>query len=221
MSRSWTLQEAALGLDWNILQYKKPTASSDSSNSYGHVDTFRRRSGYKFLTSEDTITPQHSANYYTEEDAIDVSMPYELCNPDRTEVSQDTDLHTMFRDMHNSATTQHMRAWRTGWTLSPALGQVIRFTRIWNSLAGRTTMKKEDQHIIITTLLGLSVTQVLKIEGRGKDLNLRMKALLKQQRYLPTALLYEFGPRPSLITDRWLLPFPGLDILQLEYGIMK
>jgi hypothetical protein len=191
MSRSWTLQEAALGLDWHI--------------SCGRTSTLGRGYNHQYL----------SATAMFPGDSEERTDPYQ--HPQHP--TPVMDLHTLFSDVHHATAQKRMIAWRSNWTFS-SIGQVVCFTRTWNSLAGRTTTKKEDQHIIITTLLGLSPHQILAIKSRPSEPHLRMKALLKHQRVLPLALLYEPGERPATICDRWMLPFPGLGILKLECGLM-
>jgi hypothetical protein len=101
------------------------------------------------------------------------------------------------------------------------LEDVVRFTKVWNSLAGRTTTKPEDLHVIFVTLLGLSPREILALPETK-----RMKAILKAYTKLPLPLLYEEGPRfmpNSLSSPRsWVINTPGnCSHLDLSYGIMS
>jgi hypothetical protein len=191
MSRSWTLQEAALGLHWYI-------SRNDSGNDYFESQYFTTMMKEMYETVDRSNQLGH-----------------------RKDFTLGLDLETLFSDIHDAATTIQISVWRTNWSVSPRLGQVLRFVRIWNSLAGRSTTKKEDQQIIITTLLGVSVREILTIEPSESDPHIRMKTLLKRQKILPMALLYSTGSRSEYINDRWMLSFPEVETLEIEYGIMS
>jgi hypothetical protein len=200
MSRAWTLQEAALGLN-RYIQAKdnKLIASFESKESHlyrpDHV-----------LTDGQTIYPNEQEGNFE-------------------------DLHAFFRNMQTATSPVALPGMANSAVGAEELGEVIRFTKVWNSLSGRTTTMPEDLHVIIATLLGFSPQEVLNLPAKE-----RMKAILRAQSQLPLALLYEKGPRlrneksqdptskylPDDSSDNWVITAPANGShLDLMYGIMS
>jgi hypothetical protein len=200
MSRAWTLQEAALGLNRYIqVTDNKLIASFESKESHlyrpDHV-----------LTDGQTIYPNEQEGNFD-------------------------DLHAFFRNMQTATSPVALPSIANSVVGAEELGEVIRFTKVWNSLSGRTTTMPEDLHVIIATLLGFSPQEVLNLPAKE-----RMKAILRAQSQLPLALLYEQGPRlrneksqdpvskylPDHNPDNWVITAPANGShLDLMYGIIS
>jgi hypothetical protein len=200
MSRAWTLQEAALGLNRYIqVKDNKLIASFESKESHlyrpDHV-----------LTDGQTIYPNEQEGHFD-------------------------DLHAFFRNMQTATSPVALPGMANSAVGAEELGEAIRFTKVWNSLSGRTTTMPEDLHVIIATLLGFSPQEVLNLPAEE-----RMKAILGAQSQLPLALLFEKGPRlrskksrdpptkplPDYSPDNWVITAPGNGShLDLMYGVMS
>jgi len=200
MSRAWTLQEAALGLN-RYIQVKDNKLIGSFESTESHL-----------------YRPDH------------VLTDGQMIYPNQQEGNFD-DLHTFFRNMQTATSPVALPGMVNSAVGAEELGEVIRFTKVWNSLSGRTTTMPEDLHVIIATLLGFSPQEVLNLPAAE-----RMKAILMAQSWLPLALLFEEGPRlgskksrdpptkylPDYSPDNWVITAPANGShLDLMYGVMS
>jgi hypothetical protein len=175
MSRAWTLQEVALGL-----------------NRYVQVSGGRLISS---IQSKD-INMYRSTAIRNDGEAIETSEPEGYYH----------DLYAFYRNIQTSTISLPIqRAKSASSALEEWVLELIRFTKIWNSLSGRTTTMPEDVHIIVATILGFSPKELLDLPRET-----RMKSILRAHPILPLALLSETGPRLNGHTDldSWVLNHP-------------
>jgi hypothetical protein len=200
MSRAWTLQEAALGLNRYIqVKNNKLIASFGSSESHLYRPDH-------ILNDGQTIYPNEKEGHFD-------------------------DLYAFFRNMQTATSPVALPDVVNLAVNTNELAEVLRFTKVWNCLSGRTTTMPEDLHVIIATLLGFSPQEVLNLPVKE-----RMKAILRAQSQLPLALLYEEGSRlgnkngldpppkyfPDDSPDNWVITAPANGShLDLMYGIMS
>ncbi|KAL8667755.1 MAG: hypothetical protein Q9168_007196, partial [Polycauliona sp. 1 TL-2023] len=87
------------------------------------------------------------------------------------------------------------------------------FITVWNHLDSRSTSKPEDVHAILANTTDLSAKEVLDLPYEQ-----RMKAILRAQPALPTALMYETGRKIVDPFNRWVPAYPNHGPLNEGYG---
>lgn len=87
------------------------------------------------------------------------------------------------------------------------------FITVWNHLASRFTSKPEDVHAILANTTDLSAGEVLAL-----PYDQRMKAILRAQPALPTALVYARGQKIRDPLNRWVPTYPANGYLNEGYG---
>lgn len=87
------------------------------------------------------------------------------------------------------------------------------FITVWNHLEMRFTSKPEDVHAILANTTDLSAGEVLAL-----PYDQRMRAILRAQPALPTALVYATGQKIKDVQNRWVPAFPDQGYLNEDYG---
>lgn len=73
-----------------------------------------------------------------------------------------------------------------GRTVISGSNDPARFTNIWNSVASRSTSRTDDRFRIFSLLTNLRPSEVEAVKNR----KIRLKAILKSQKYLPLSMLF-------------------------------
>ncbi|KAL8707277.1 MAG: hypothetical protein Q9225_007786, partial [Loekoesia sp. 1 TL-2023] len=90
------------------------------------------------------------------------------------------------------------------------------FVTVWNHLVSRSTSKMEDVHGILANTLDLSASEVLALPAEE-----RMKAILRVQRKLPVAMMYNGAHKVSNQSCRWVPLYPEHTRLSDLYGLLQ
>ncbi|RYP54641.1 hypothetical protein DL768_000577 [Monosporascus sp. mg162] len=100
---------------------------------------------------------------------------------------------------------------------APIPDPATRLSKIWDSLANRSSTMTEDLPAILATMLDRSAEEILGLPG-----DRRMKALLKMEKTLPLAMFYQPN---SLVAGRWNPNVPGSDPGQTSahphFGVLR
>jgi hypothetical protein len=73
-----------------------------------------------------------------------------------------------------------------------------RIRHVWDAVQWRATSNADDETICLANMLGLDLSPILRIPRDAPNVTTeRMKAFIKEQRYFPTASLFESGKDPQ------------------------
>ena len=119
----------------------------------------------------------------------------------------------------NSDFTREIRPQRVGYVkelTQPSLAIAMRlrlYVQVWNELVWRTTTNSEDMHCILSNLLDIQTSELVKIDSHAD----RMLAILCCYEKHPLRWLFQDVPAPlSIATHPWLAVYPSQPLPRIE-----
>ncbi|KAI9700600.1 MAG: hypothetical protein M1820_006754 [Bogoriella megaspora] len=205
MSRSWTFQEGALGVNV-FFQFKDTTFYPIPKWCKAEVDHAPKRgvNSPSIGSSDETI---NSALY----NVLWMQLRHDWKSYTTVgRISNDSTLSLRFlqscQDLMSSSWRSN-RAYKRKTTYDE--GRVPQLVEMWNEFGYRATSMAEDTHIIIANLLDLYSHDVMGLSTKIE----RMQAMLLSFEFLPLSLFYNTGPRCEDLQNRWLPIEPSKSLM--------
>ncbi|KAL8786584.1 MAG: hypothetical protein Q9213_002721 [Squamulea squamosa] len=159
---------------------------------------------------------QFADGFYNPNSEANASLHYHLYGEARMDKSDaynlDSELISWYNNMPAMRQTDNLVNQIIGFLYDTD----YKFIMAWNHLVSRSTSKMEDVNIILANTLDLSAGEVLALPSQQ-----RMKAILKVQDRLPTALLFNVAHKIDDPSCRWVPWYPEKTRLSTGYGVLK
>ena len=201
MSRSWTLQEGAIGRATYFQCADGAMTLQRSRTDFAQQITLS--TAFPGLRELRSLIRHRTRKINFSESAISQSVGHERVE----DFSLKMLLDSLNRGLHKASTGYGAStSWRPYGVHDLDRRDLVSFVGVWNELNDRSTTKPEDTFAIFANLLDFNAGQIMNLPQKE-----RMKAIIWSSGKIPLSLLFNTGPRfddGESHRDRWVPAIP-------------